>query len=332
MPQLKKLFDRDCAEEPRFDYDNITSGLRLMLFGFAKKMIVADQLALFVDPVFREPAGFTAIDTMIASAFFGVQIYFDFSAYTDIARGAAQTLGFRLMENFNQPYLARSIPEFWHRWHMSLTTWFRDYVYFPMGGNRVSRPRWMFNIMTVFLLSGLWHGANWTYVAWGAIHGAMLIVSRESEALRSGLRDRIWLRSFRFLIPASQVLFVFVLATFAWVFFRAQTVSDATAIITSWATLLTKLVTFDLAGVRAATALTQLPKLISSQPQLFSMIGVTALAAETVKYLSLQRQQPVGELLNFHAASLRWAMYFATAFFVILSVGSAARQFIYFQF
>ena len=162
-----------------------------MLRGFVKKIVVADNLALFVDPVYNAPADATGAALFIATIAFAFQIYFDFSAYTDIARGCSRVMGLELVPNFRRPYLARSVADFWKRWHISLTSWFRDYVYLPMGGNRVSHGRWIANVMTVFLLSGVWHGANWTFVVWGALHGGYYIVSRNTAMLRAAcLEDR----------------------------------------------------------------------------------------------------------------------------------------------
>jgi D-alanyl-lipoteichoic acid acyltransferase DltB (MBOAT superfamily) len=157
------------------DYERIISGLQRMTWGFFKKVVIADRLALLVNTVYNHPTEFSGMPLIIATYAFGFQIYCDFSAYSDIAIGAARVMGFDLMENFRQPYYARSIPEFWRRWHISLSTWFRDYVYLPLGGNRVKLPHWVFNILVVFVVSGLWHGANWTFVIWGALHGIFMV-------------------------------------------------------------------------------------------------------------------------------------------------------------
>jgi len=159
-------------DEPhRFDYARVTDGLKLMVWGLFKKVVIADRLAVAVDLVYNNPTSYSGWPLVVATYFFAIQIYCDFSGYTDMARGAAQVMGFRMMENFRAPYLATSIGEFWRRWHISLSSWFRDYVYIPMGGNQVPRWRWYANLMAVFLLSGLWHGASWTFVIWGGLHG-----------------------------------------------------------------------------------------------------------------------------------------------------------------
>lgn len=161
LPQIKG--------EHVFDYDQAMYGARLMLWGFFKKLVIADNLALFADKVFNDVYSYTGFSLLLATFFFTIQIYCDFSGYSDIARGAAKLFGIELMENFKSPYFASSIHEFWSRWHISLSTWFRDYVYIPLGGNRVSKIRHNINLLITFLVSGLWHGANWTFVIWGAV-------------------------------------------------------------------------------------------------------------------------------------------------------------------
>ncbi|MCB0064655.1 MAG: MBOAT family protein, partial [Caldilineaceae bacterium] len=157
-----------------FNQTRIASGLRLLLWGMFKKVVIADRLALYVNQVYDHPGDHGALTLLIASYFFAFQIYCDFSGYSDIAIGAARVMGFDLMENFRQPYMARSIAGFWRRWHISLSTWFRDYLYIPLGGNRVARWRWYSNLFLVFLVSGLWHGAAWHFVIWGALHGLLV--------------------------------------------------------------------------------------------------------------------------------------------------------------
>jgi D-alanyl-lipoteichoic acid acyltransferase DltB (MBOAT superfamily) len=162
-------------EEHTFSFKNASDGLKLMMWGLFKKVVIADRLAMLTDPVFNHPHDYTAITLLIATFFFTFQIFCDFSGYSDIALGTAQFMGFKLMVNFNRPYHAKDVSEFWKRWHISLSTWFRDYLYISLGGNRVTVPRWYFNLFFVFLISGFWHGANWTFLAWGALHGFYLI-------------------------------------------------------------------------------------------------------------------------------------------------------------
>ena len=163
-------------EDHSFEYSRVTSGLKLMAWGFFKKIVIADRLALVVNTVYNNSAIYQGFPLVMATFFFAFQIYCDFSGYSDIAIGAAEVMGFKFMKNFNRPYFSQSIAEFWRRWHISLSTWFRDYVYFSLGGSKVKNLRLCFNIVITFLISGLWHGANWTYIIWGGLNGLLLII------------------------------------------------------------------------------------------------------------------------------------------------------------
>ena len=171
-----------------FDYDRVADGLLLMTWGLFKKVVIADRVGVFVDAVYGSPDAHAGWPVIVATYLFAFQIYCDFSGYSDMAIGAARVLGIDLMENFRRPYFAKSVGEFWRRWHISLSTWFRDYLYLPLGGNRVSKARWLVNLMIVFVVSGLWHGAAWTFMVWGALHGTYLVVG----ILTQDLRDRAW--------------------------------------------------------------------------------------------------------------------------------------------
>lgn len=208
LPQLKKPF--------QFDYSNLTSGLFRISIGFFKKVVIADRLALFVDPVYSNLSEHNGLSILLATVFFAFEIYCDFSGYTDIALGTSRMMGITLMENFKNPYTATSLREFWSRWHISLSSWFRDYVYIPLGGNRTSTARWAINLLIVFFLSGLWHGARWNFVAWGVIHGTLLILERFIQ------------KNIKFKLPAFlSGCIVFACTCFAWIFFRANGINDA---------------------------------------------------------------------------------------------------------
>jgi D-alanyl-lipoteichoic acid acyltransferase DltB (MBOAT superfamily) len=211
--------------EKHFDYASATYGIRLILWGLYKKMVIADNLAVFVDRVFNNVRNYEGYSFVLAAFFFSVQIYCDFSGYSDIARGSAKLLGIDLMENFRSPYFSSSIREFWSRWHISLSTWFRDYVYIPLGGNRKGKLRTVLNNLITFLISGLWHGASVTYVVWGGIHG-VLQVAENLTGIGGKSRKKSKLRKILG-IPC-----VFVLVTLAWVFFRAKSLPDAIYILT----------------------------------------------------------------------------------------------------
>ena len=210
---------RQLHEYKDFRYENISKGMRLILFGLFIKMVVADHLGAYVDEVYANPAEYNSWSVMLAMAFYSFQIYCDFFGYSTIALGSAKLMGFDISDNFRTPYLAKNIAEFWHRWHISLSTWFRDYVYFPLGGSRVKFGRWAFNIMVVFVLSGIWHGAAWTFLFWGFAHGLLHIVEK-------ALRNRFpykepnskWLS---ISLDALRIAKTFVLVTLFWVMFRA---------------------------------------------------------------------------------------------------------------
>lgn len=210
---------RQLHEHKEFRYENISQGMRLVLFGLFIKMVVADQLGAYVDLVYANPSDYNSWSVMLAMVFYSFQIYGDFFGYSTIALGSAKLMGFNISDNFRTPYLSKNIAEFWHRWHISLSTWFRDYVYFPMGGSRVKFGRWVYNIMVVFVLSGIWHGAAWTFLLWGFAHGLLHIVEKS-------LRDRCPIKETRpkwlnISLDIIRVIKTFVLVTLFWVMFRA---------------------------------------------------------------------------------------------------------------
>ena len=215
-------------EKKEFRYENISKGMRLILFGFFVKMVVADHLGEYVDEVYGHLDEYNSWSVLGCMFFYSFQIYCDFFGYSTIALGSAKLMGFDLMDNFRSPYLSKNIAEFWHRWHISLSTWFRDYVYIPMGGSRVKFGRWAFNILVVFVLSGIWHGAAWTFLLWGFAHGLLHIIEK---ALRNRLPSKEsqskWVR---ISIDALCVLKTFVLVTLFWVVFRATDLEHLKAI------------------------------------------------------------------------------------------------------
>ena len=218
-------------EKYNFEYDRVVEGLKLMLWGLFKKLVIADRLAIYVDAVYNNPDQHNGMTFVLATIFFAFQIYCDFSGYSDIAIGAAKVMGFKLMTNFNRPYFARNISEFWKRWHISLSTWFKDYLYISLGGNKVSVPRWYFNLFLVFLISGLWHGANWTFIIWGTLNGFYLVFAVISQGFRNKISRLTGIEKLPGLNTLLQVLTTFMLSCFAWIFFRANNVTDAFAII-----------------------------------------------------------------------------------------------------
>lgn len=200
-------------------YENLSWGGKQIIWGFFKKVVIADRIAIIVDEVFNNPEQYDGTSLILASYLFAIQIYCDFSGYSDIAIGVSRIFGIKLKINFHLPYMSESFQEFWSRWHITLSGWFRDYLYIPLGGNRVSKIRWYMNLLIVFLVSGFWHGASWTFIIWGGLHGLYLVVETilfKVENIKKSKRERLF-----------RQLVVFHLVTFAWIFFRANSTKDA---------------------------------------------------------------------------------------------------------
>ena len=305
LGQFRQKFD--------FDYDRVTDGLKQMGWGMFKKVVIADRLALFVDPIYANPEGVSGQALLIATLFFTFQIYCDFSGYSDIAIGAAKVMGFRLMTNFDRPYFSESIVEFWRRWHISLSTWFRDYVYYPMGGNRVPALRHSFNLLVVFLISGLWHGANWTFLAWGLLHGVALVLVIRTSGITGRFQDLI--RKWVPFIPLRtiKIVITFLFVMVAWVFFRAESVTDAFYIIGNFHKF--------------------------NNEQGFFGIPVTAQLyyafASIVLLMVIEKVQAGGKIIErikSWPVAFRWALYYAIVGGILFFGEFGNQQFIYFQF
>jgi len=223
---IHQFYEKHC-----FDYARVIEGLKLILWGLFMKIVIADRLAIYVNAVYNNYNQHSGITLLVATVFFAFQIYCDFAGYSNIAIGAAQVMGFRLMLNFRRPYFSASISEFWKRWHISLSSWFKDYLYISIGGNRVSVSRWYFNLLFVFVISGLWHGANWTFIIWGALNGLYLVFAILTENWRKQFNHFICLTRFPRVHRIFQILLTFGLTCFAWIFFRASTINEAFTII-----------------------------------------------------------------------------------------------------
>ena len=222
---------RQLREKQYFSMPNVINGFRLILFGLFVKMVVADNLAVYVDKIYENPEIYSSGSILTGLFFYSFQIYCDFFGYSTIALGCARTMGFFITDNFKTPYLSKSIGEFWHRWHISLSSWFRDYVYIPLGGSKVGIPRWIFNIMVVFLLSGLWHGANWTFVLWGGAYGVILIFEKlfGKHFVHQDSSNKV----IEFIAKCFAILKNFVIVTFIWVLFRVRDVAELKTIFKS---------------------------------------------------------------------------------------------------
>lgn len=224
LPQIHRM-DR----ERLWSLDGIIRGFILMIWGLFLKVYLADHLALIVDNAFTNYQNFGTLGLFVGAAAFSLQIYCDFAGYSTIAMGAAKVLGINLMENFNTPYFSRSMKEFWNRWHISLSGWLKDYVYFPLGGSRCSKLRHYLNLLITFLISGVWHGAGWNYVLWGFLHGLYQILERITLPVRQKINSIFDINTESFSHKLLQMSYTFVLTTFAWIFFRADSLSHAFA-------------------------------------------------------------------------------------------------------
>lgn len=303
-------------EEHCFHYARVVEGLRLMLWGLFKKIVVADRLAVYVGEVYDHPGHYHGLPVLIASYFFAIQIYCDFSGYSDIALGAARVMGFKLMQNFNFPYFSRSIREFWGRWHISLSTWFRDYLYIPLGGNRVSEWRWMFNLLIVFLVSGLWHGAKWTFLIWGFLHGIYLVIEILFNKVRilQRVAEKPLLQPFRLLIT-------FHLVVLGWIFFRANSTHDAFSIIRN---------IFDFGGPSHGLLVGNAAGPFLSMKGIAYSMGMILLL---VLLDLIATKRSLAERAGLLPQPVRWATYYAFIFVIIfLGNYTGKMDFIYFQF
>lgn len=307
---LLKQLDKEYS----FDYMRVRRGLLIMLWGFFLKLVIADRCAILVDTVFGKIQNYSGFPLVLAAFLFSVQIYCDFMGYSTIARGAACVIGYQLMENFHQPYLAVSMQDFWRRWHISLSTWFRDYLYIPLGGSRAGVLRRYLNLMVTFLVSGLWHGANWTYVLWGGTHGVLLVLEDIANPLvkRLGEQWNVELSSISFRLM--MVIKTFFLTTVAWVFFRVPRFSDA--------------ILFFRRCVLGSNV--SIFKLGLDQWE-FTVLGIGLLVLITH---SLMREGEIATLtwITDKKAYVRYTAYWTLVMMIILSLDLGGKEFIYFQF
>jgi len=307
----------------KLDYDNVAHGMRLMLWGLIKKVVVADRLSIYTEKVFNHPYDQSATGLVIGALFFSFQIFCDFSGYSDIAIGAARVMGFKLMTNFNKPYHSRSISEFWKRWHISLSTWFKDYLYISLGGNRVALPRVYFNLFFVFLVSGFWHGANWTFIIWGALHGFYLVFALASKNMRQGIVTKLGIAKIHWLNNFLDVAFTFVLVVVAWVFFRANNVHDAFFIV--------KKFTHFPGEVLQALQTRRIAFLNLQGIYPWILPGFVAILCLEIAHI-VQLKFKLDQTFDQRPALMRWAMYYGGFFLLIFCGVYEKTQFIYYQF
>ena len=300
LPQLRS--------ERHVDWARLTSGLQLVAWGLFKKIVIADRLGLYVDTIYQNVGAHGGASQLLATYAFAFQIYCDFSGYSDIAVGSAQVLGYDLTRNFRQPYFATSITDFWRRWHISLSSWLRDYLYIPLGGNRLGVSRTYVNLLITMLLGGLWHGASWNFVIWGALHGVLLSLSRATLPIRDQLYARAglpcWLRD------SVRMFITFHLVCVGWIFFRARTLGDAISVLSGissdWGTLF-----------------------VDASVFLHGALGVCVLLVVQIVQVRLGSTRTAIERLPI---VVRWVLWYALIAAIVLLGVEGGSQFIYFQF
>lgn len=297
--------------------DNLSMGIKVMIWGYFKKIVIADRLSVLVSTVYSSPREYEGLALLFATLCFTIQIYCDFSGYSDIARGCAKAMGIDLINNFDRPYFATSIRDFWRRWHISLSTWFRDYLYIPLGGNRVSMPRQWLNYMITFAVSGLWHGANWTYVVWGGLHGLYQIIGNIKYRI-FGRREHK-----NIIVKLFSILITFILVSFAWIFFEANNISDGIYVATHL---------FD--NITAAANMQYLYEVFNSMGlNLYELelMGIAIIFLIICEIISFKYE--INELMTKLPFIFRFAFYYITAVMIMgMGVFSGGGEFIYFQF
>ncbi|MBF0313113.1 MAG: MBOAT family protein [Oligoflexia bacterium] len=315
-------------EKHTFDYARISSGLKLMAFGMFKKVVIADRLAILVNQVYDNPTAYNGLGLIIATLFFAFQIYCDFSGYSDIAIGAAEVMGFKLMKNFDRPYFAKSISEFWKRWHISLSTWFKDYLYISLGGNRCGGLRMYFNLFLTFLVSGLWHGASWNYVIWGALNGFYLVFALATVSPREKICKLLQMHRYPLLLKTWQISITFALIAFSWIFFRAPDLATALYIVQHLFNVseLSNLL-FSSAQFNQITLFGNYTGM-SGRELLSAMLLLMLLTAIHLR----QRHHTIREELSLRPFYIRWPLYYALVMSIIFWGVYGENQFIYFQF
>lgn len=314
-------------EEHKFNYNNVSTGLKLMAWGLFKKVVIADRLAIMVNTVYSQPQQYQGIPLIIATVFFSFQIYCDFSGYSDIAIGSARVMGFDLMQNFNRPYFSKSVSEFWRRWHISLSTWFRDYLYIPLGGNRVIKWRWYYNLFITFLISGLWHGANWTFIVWGALHGVYLVFAIITQPFKESIKNSVGLNRHKAIDNLAGMCITFLLITIAWVFFRANTISDAWYVVTHFHIGILG----QLKAIVSNNNFQRSQYLYLGQDKWVFIIGILSVLVMEAVHLK-QRNTSMQVYIERLPVLVRWSGYYALILAIVFLGVFTGSKFIYFQF
>ncbi|WP_298838115.1 MBOAT family O-acyltransferase [Clostridium sp.] len=309
-------------ENHSFNYDRVKNGLLLMLWGVFIKIVISDRLAVLINTVYKSPNNYKGFTIFIATLFFSFQIYCDFMSYSDIARGAVEVLGFKVTNNFHQPYLSKTIKEFWSNWHISLTSWFKDYLYFPLGGNISGKSRDNYNIMIVFLISGLWHGATFNFIIWGGLHGIYQITENFTKPLRKRIVKTLKIKTEVFSFKFFQVFITFMLVNFAWIFFRASSLSTAITII--------KNIFYFNPWVLINGSIFKLG--LDSKDFQFALVGIILVLTVDI----LRRTKNLRNVLAKQNIMFRWITYVGAALVILIfglyGPGYSMQQFIYSQF
>lgn len=310
-------------EEHKPEYDKIVSGLRLMMWGMVKKVVIADRIELVTGPVFNHPQGHTATMLWLAVALFHIQVFCDFSGYSDIAIGAARVMGFKLMTNFNMPFHARTVSDFWRRWHISLSTWFRDYVYLPLGGNKQGRMKIYRNLFIVCLLSGLWHGASWLFVLWGLLQGGYMIFAHLTKDVRKRINEALCITRVKWLDHGLDIILTFSLTAFARVFFRGRNLHDAWYFIKKLPKLPRELWAYLVTGKWRVLGMPGNTEALWMSFTFIVMMEVAHLLKLKYNLEDTFSQKPT---------LVRWSLYFAGMILLVFYGVYNRQQFIYFQF
>lgn len=311
-------------EKHAFDFNRAKDGFLLMFWGLFQKIVVADRVAIVVDTIFNKFPQYSGMYVIIGAVLFAFQIYCDFSGYSMIAIGAAKIMGFNLMENFNSPYMSMSVAEFWRRWHISLSTWFKDYLYIPLGGNRKGRLRKYINIMIVFLVSGLWHGASWHYVIWGALNGIFQVIGDLTKNTRNWIIEKLHMSREKASHKIMQIGITFILVDFSWVFFRAKGLKNAVKMLKSIFTEFNPWVLFDESLFKLGLARKEFH---------FMLLAISILIfVDVVKW----KGKSVRNWVYNQELWFRWAFYYASIFTILIfgiwGPTYSESAFIYFQF
>lgn len=313
------------VEEIKPKYEEIVNGCILMLWGLFLKMVIADRISILVDYIFKNKFRLGSVELILGAVAFAIQIYCDFCGYSTIAVGAAKVMGFSIMDNFDTPYFAVSISDFWKRWHISLSTWFRDYVYIPLGGSRCSKPRKYLNLMITMLVSGLWHGASWTYIIWGGLHGVYQVLGDLMKPVRKKVRELLCVNTEVFSFRFGQMVVTFALTTFAWIFFRAETVSQAFLYIRRMLSRWNPWVLFDLSLFE-----------LGLDYQEMSILVFSIMVMVVVGIFKYKKNVTLADVLQKQNMWFRWACLLGFIFAILVfgeyGVNFDSNKFIYFDF